>query len=230
MKITRYIFPDFNQLQEAAKHEEPSPEVVVRNDEIEATPIEPTIEQQEEVEDRGATVTQEDLIVSRAEGYEEGYNKARQEFDQKSLELNQRLALIEEKIADSLSSYIAQKQQLEISFTQYATKLAAHIAYKLATKALKEDPYSTLYPLIEKTLIVLIKEPELTINLHPDVIDEVKEKVSIINSKTKFPGKISFRANEQIEVYDCNIEWQDGYIGSNKENSFEDIMRIIDEE
>lgn len=181
-------------------------------------PPEPEPEPEPEI----PTFSEEDVEAARQEGYQQGHKDGMAEMAQGSENtLAQALKNIETTMTSAFQSHAAANAKMVSDGTHLAValvnKLFPHMKHRHGTDEVEH--------LVEEALQRITDEPKILIQVAPDIVDEVKEKVQSVTRTNGFEGRVIVRGEKTIEIGDCNIQWGEG----GAERNAARLWQIIDE-
>jgi flagellar assembly protein FliH len=218
MQISKYIFESFLENEKKASevaNEEVKPTVIaeeVANDPVPAAPI---------------TYSQEDLDKKKSEGYAEGYSKAKEELRQQEENINTNITQVLSKIEQNLVTLIDSQKESDNEIIKSMTELSLAVAKKMIETVPPAEKEAELEKSIKKILELIRNEQELTIYVHPSHEKSLEAKIKELQQKSNFTGKITLKTSNDINEYDCRVEWQNGIIESSKEKIWREIEQTL---
>lgn len=160
--------------------------------------------------------TEKDLLDSRQGGYEEGYAKgygtAKSQEAEVAKRINASLDDITVKLA-AISEAIKTRNNENI---KELAELSLRIAQKVAGTALKNDPYQEIENVVRGCLPLLFDEPEITIFVAPDLVENVKSHITSLAKSEGLKNNIEISGNDTLSFGSCDIKWKCGGIRSDK--------------
>ncbi len=204
MQILRFPYasfevslPEIVQVPESATVETPTP----ANEEFVDLPA-PRVFTQEEV-----TAKEE---AAKAEGYQEGLAKGLEQVKTEQTERDDRMAELLQQINIAIANVQSIYTETTQEFGQAIAQLSGALALKIAGKALKEKPEEAVLQMLESLIPNLIEQPELTIEVHPELADRLQEKIISLSSAQGFVGQLKVVAAADVAPGDCKVEWGQG--------------------
>lgn len=169
--------------------------------------------------------TEEDKEKLCAEARAEGFSAGQAEA----------LVGIEATIAQTLEAAHTQLQQLEKnSETRFdnirceAASLSMTIATNLAPALIAKFPEAEVLKMVEECLADLHDEPRIVLRATDQVCSSLSERVDRLGQTTGFQGKIILLPDDTLSGGDCRIEWADGGVERNIEETTKKIEAVID--
>ncbi|MEJ0010039.1 MAG: FliH/SctL family protein [Alphaproteobacteria bacterium] len=141
-----------------------------------------------------------------AEGVEAGLAQAATEEAARRKDLTeagQRIAGQLAQLAGTYSQLIAQ-QSVELS------ALVVAIARKVAGEALDARGVDTIAALVKSCLPVVYGRPRVTIELHPDLLDDARDAIRPLIEASGLESEIAFKGSETLARHDVRVDWGNG--------------------
>lgn len=208
MQIARFPFQSFDAgalAEEAAR----ATSAVPQTQPEETSPEEGFVPLPQQV-----AMTQEELAqkeaFAHAQGAAEGYAKGLAEGKGEHAALEQQVADQLRQMTIAIASVENMYKEAEGEFREAIKQLSGALALKIAGKALADKPEEAILQTLEQLLPNLIRQPELRIEVHPDLADRLQEKIIRLSSEMAFPGTIAVVASAEVATGDCRVEWASG--------------------
>lgn len=164
---------------------------------------------------------QEKENKARAEGYDAGYKQAQteqqEEHNRLLAEINNHLMLLS---ADMSSQTKAADNQL--------INLSTAIIHHLIPVIEKEQAQNLVTNFLEKNFSQFKNESKLSFYFHPQTLPYVQEEIAHLANIHDYEGKISLHKDEQMQVADCRVEWENGGVERNSIKMLDKIDKIFD--
>jgi len=153
------------------------------------------------------TFSEEELTLAREQAYDQGRQAGHNEAAQS----------LEQMIGMSLATAAHHLQALgaaQAAEGEAIAKEAAAVAVAIVRKLHPE--FARLYGLEEIEAAVLDclrnldRTPKVTLKVHPELVDAVKEKIEGLAERAAFDGKLGVLADGSLGPGDCRVEWGDG--------------------
>lgn len=165
---------------------------------------------------RKKVLNEQDLNIARNEGFKEG-------------EVSQ-IAISQKQAAESLRA-IASMMQMILGKLNTESKQLREDAVEVSMAAAKAIAGAALEKCGKETILDYIKEatanlrnvPRIIIKVPHDLISAVEEPIYTTARDTGFDGQIEVRGDDNARLGDCSIEWQDGSISYNHDETIEKI-------
>ena len=153
------------------------------------------------------TFSEEELTLAREQAYDQGRQAGHQEAAQS----------LEQMIGMSLATAVHHLQNLgaaQAADAENVAKEAAAVAVAIVRKLHPE--FARRYGLEEVEAAVLDclrnldRTPKVTLKVHPELVEAVKEKIEGLAERAAFDGKLGVVADGSLGPGDCRVEWGDG--------------------
>lgn len=169
-----------------------------------------------------AVYTEVDKTRLCEEAYQSGFLSGKQEA----------LGGIEASTAEVLSVMESQLQQIAQSHSSQidnirceAASLAFAIAKKLAPALIARQPEAEVLKMVEGCLEDLHDEPRIVLRASEPVCDMLATKITDLTQASGFQGKVILLPDDTKTNSDCRIEWADGGV----EREMNDTLIQLDE-
>lgn len=184
-----------------------------------------TAAEEEEILPPEPTFSEAEMAAAREQGYAEGFQAASAEAQ----------ASIETATAGALEEITRQLTEMESVLTdglQGAQKSALELSSVIARKMVDKSALDTALPAIERIVTEILgqvlEEPRVVIRVNDQILDSLKENLSVVTQKSGFPGSIILLGEPGIEIPNCRIEWADGGADFACESIWAEIDGIIE--
>lgn len=178
------------------------------------------------------TYSQAELDRARLSGFEEGFQKGVIEGKTSAANedsvLNQKLQATLSKLGGDLAAAHAEFQELYQSKYHDLIGLALSVANKVAGSALQENADQSISALIEQTLPMLLRQPKITLYVHPDIKSPVETHVLRIALESGYEGKVIVTSHPDLDIADCRLEWHDGAVERSTGSLWKEILEVIE--
>ncbi|WP_169542893.1 FliH/SctL family protein [Sneathiella aquimaris] len=142
---------------------------------------------------------------------------------------------VEAAITQVLENMNQQLQQLSQQHTGQlenmrceAASMAYAIADKLAPALISLHPEKEVMKMIENCLIDLHDEPRIVVRASEPVCNALSERVETLTQATGFQGNVILLPDDTKQNADCRVEWADGGVEKNLDDTREKISEIVD--
>lgn len=160
------------------------------------------------------SLTQEEIAAkeeaARVLGFQEGFTQATEQAAGEQKERDEKIAELLQQLTIAVASVQNMYQEAAADFKQAIIQLSSALAYKIAGRAMKEKPDDAILQMLEGLLPNLIAQPELLIEVHPDLADGLQEKINSVSSAQGFTGRLKVVASAEVPLGDCKVEWAQG--------------------
>lgn len=218
MQIVRFPFANFDRAEEA-----PPPLAIVPEEPASAEAFIPLPQQ--------IALTQEELEAKEKAAFEKGFAEGVQQgiTEGKGIHaaLEAQLAELLQQLNILIASLENPYQEAAESFRTAVKELSGAVAFKLAGRALQEKPEEAVLAMLEGLLPNLIKKPELRIEVHPELVDRLQEKIIRLSSEQSFSGRLDVVASAEVPVGDCRVEWANGKAVLNQAALQEKVKELL---
>ncbi len=179
----------------------------------------------EEVPPPPALYTEADKAQFCAEAQQEGFAAGQSDA----------LVGIEATATQTLETLNLQLQQIAQSNSSRlenirceAASLSLTIAKSLAPSLISKLPEAEVLKMVEDCLADLHDEPRIVVRATDQVCSALSEKISHLEQSTGFQGSIILLPEDTLNGSDCRIEWADGGVERNLEDTSKKVASIVD--
>ncbi|MEP5700407.1 MAG: hypothetical protein ABJN43_17405, partial [Sneathiella sp.] len=142
---------------------------------------------------------------------------------------------IEASLAQVLDGVSNQLQQLADlhdqdlgTLKQEAASLAFAIAGKLSSALIARQPEIEVFKMVEECLADLHDEPRIVVRASEPICAALEGKIDKLTQATGFQGNVILLPDDTKTNSDCRLEWADGGVERDVEDTQEKIGEIID--
>ncbi|MFY9288563.1 MAG: FliH/SctL family protein [Alphaproteobacteria bacterium] len=170
------------------------------------------------------TLKPEQVDALKKEAYDAGYiagQKAAAEQHAQGIQLS--LNQLDSKISHLLQNF--QDVQKEQDVQMRAAVLA--IAKKLLPDLTAKHGLTEIQALLNDAIAEMVHEPRLVVRIHESEFDAVNTKIHEITVQKAYAGKVVVLADAEIAQGDCRVEWADGGIERNVQDSWQTIEQVV---
>lgn len=153
---------------------------------------------------------------ARAAGLAEGRAEAAATAE---AEASQALNGIVGDVGQAVAGLLAQQEQDRVRIEQESVHLAVTIAKKLARRLVEAEPLAEIEALISDCLGPLRKSPHLVVRLHEASAAALGELTNKMSLEHGFEGRLVILGEPDMQTGDCRIEWADGGIVRDRQDS-----------
>lgn len=174
-----------------------------------------TVEQAEKLKE--LVISEKDIAESKQKSFEEGYAKGYSGAKTEQAELDKK---IQENLDDITIKLIALGEVIKTRNNAHIKELAEvvlRVAKKVAGDALKNAPYDEIENTIRSCLPLLFDEPKISIFVNPDLVDNIKERITPLVQNAGFRNNIEISGSAELSAGSCNIEWNGGGLRNDKD-------------
>lgn len=165
---------------------------------------------------RKKVLNEQDIANARSEGYQEGENSQVVIAHKQTAESLRAIASMMQMILGKLSQESRQLREDAIEVSMVAAKA-------IAGAALEECGKETVLDYIREATANLRNVPRIIIKVPNELLSVVENPIYTTARDTGFDGQIEIRGDDNARLGDCSIEWQDGAIRYNRDETIEKI-------
>ncbi len=167
--------------------------------------------------------------AGREKGYKEGVEAGIAQGKSEELALNQKLAAM---LATLDKKFEAAYQHFTVTLAasaQDTARLSLTIARKVAEDALDANGAARIEGLVRRCMDLLFQKSEVTLAVHPEVLDALKVRFDAMAERHGFQGKILYQADAALAPHDCRIAWEGGGARLDTPGTWAAIEMIVQE-
>lgn len=109
------------------------------------------------------------------------------------------------------------------------TELVSLIARKVAGDALDRDAHKMIEGMVTRCLPVVVYKPRVIIDVHPEILDTVQQRLNTLLREAGFTGELTIRAGATIARHDVKIDWAAGYAERSTEALWAEVTSLLKE-
>lgn len=166
-------------------------------------------------------------LAGKKEGYQEGFiageAEAKSRFDAKTESAND----VIQAIADTVRMAHADYRKVLTKDAEHINALTLSVAKKIAGEALDERGEQAILAIIQDCMPVVFSKPRLTVELHPEMIERVVDRIETQIRTYDFEGEIQFRSNDKISISDVTLNWGSGEVRRDTSALWAELEGII---
>lgn len=170
------------------------------------------------------TFSEEDLQLARDQAFETGRAAGIQEAEAMTERL---LAAAEQSMADALSRIQTQQADANEQLMRDAVLVAVGVLKTLQPEMVRRHGLDEIEGLLHECLAHLDGEVKVTVRVHPEMVEAVKERAERVVQAVAFEGKLVYAADPRIASGDCRAEWGDGGAERDLSRSWTEIEAVL---
>lgn len=171
------------------------------------------------------TFSEEDVETAKKQGFEAGKEEGLAATTEVlTKQINETLSKIDEKILTTFQTQDDVNQEL----ARAAHSLALGICKKMMPALAKQHSFSEVGRVIDEVFAKVIEEPRITIRVHMDIAEAIKERISTLVKEKGFEGKVFVEADDALNASDCRVDWGTGGRERNTSELWAKIDSILD--
>jgi flagellar assembly protein FliH len=151
--------------------------------------------------------SQEDLNQAAADSFQRGVEQGRAEA---MTGIEQRLADSWQTVGDRFRQLQGAHQAALETLSAEVTELAYTMVRQLSPTVAKTGGMLEIEAMIAEVFSSLRDEPRIRVRVHPDLIEQVRARMSEIATDNAFEGQITVRPEPELSEGDCRLEWSEG--------------------
>lgn len=171
------------------------------------------------------TFTEEEVAEkenkARTEGYEAGYQQAKNEQQE---ERNRLLAEINNRLMLLSADNEAQNQKAD----NQVIMLSREVIHKLVPVIEEQEAQQLVTEFLEKNFSQFKNESRLAFYFHPEALPYIQEEIARLANIHDYEGKISLHKDDNMQISDCRIEWENGGVERNSAQMLDKIDNIYE--
>ena len=170
------------------------------------------------------TFSEADLTPAREQGYQSGRQEALAETQDS----------IESQLLDTFSAIDAQLNSLfsrQRDNNEAAAKEAIEMVMMIAGKMLPElnnrHGLDEVARVVEQLFERLLLEPRVTVRVHDSLVEPLDSRLRNFLSNRGYDGDLAIRAETDLKIGDCRVEWSSGAAERSVEELWAEIEAVI---
>lgn len=171
------------------------------------------------------TYSEEELTLARDQAFDAGRQAGVQEAEATT---ERRVALALEALAARLAAIVAEQAAANDALLKDCIALTAAVTRKLLPEWSRRQGTSEIEAVVHQCLTQIDKDTRVTVRLHPDEMETVREQARQIADNTSFDGKLVFTADPRVGPGDCRVDWGDGGAERDQARLTAEIDAVID--
>ncbi len=183
------------------------------------------VEEEIEVEPPAPTFSEDELEAARSIAYTKGFNEGQNEAQQQR---EQQITETLQKISEDFSALYAAETYRERQYEEESLKLSLEILTQLSPilrETLGED---NLKAILKDEIVKQSNQSEILIEVNPDSATDIGGYIETLWRDKDNAPKCKVVANSEISTGACKIEWTDGGMLRNPQETAENIKRNIE--
>lgn len=174
------------------------------------------------IKQRKRNLTEADIAIQRDEAFKEGQAASLETAQRQTAESLRSIAHMMQMI---LGRVATESEQLR----QDAVDLALASAKAIAGSAINANNEKQVSDYLKEALANLSENPRLVIKVPSSSLESLKPKLLETAEECGFGGKLEVKADDEARLGDCAIEWQNGAIRYEKEETIKKIEALAEE-
>ena len=171
------------------------------------------------------TFSEEELTLAREQAYDQGRQTGHQEAAQS---LEQMIGMALATASHHLQSLGAAQAAEAEETAKQATAVAVTLVRKLHPEFARRYGLGEIAGAVLDCLRHLDRTPKVTIKVHPELVEAVKEKTEGLAERAAFDGKLGVVADGSLGPGDCRVEWGDGGAERDQSRMWEQIDHAVE--
>lgn len=175
-------------------------------------------------EDVAPLLTETDIARARDEAFAAGFAAGKQDAlssaDQEVTHALNCLAESATSLLTALSAHMANTRK-------EAASIALEASRKLAPALVATRPIEEIESVLRDCLSHLNREPHILLRVSPSLVDRLKEIVDRMSMERGLTGRIILLGEPSIIEGDCVVEWADGGVTRNSEETSRELEEIV---
>lgn len=177
-----------------------------------------------EVEPPPPTFSEADLDGARAEGFAAGREAAVQEA---ANAVERRIMETLGMIGERLTELFRIQEEANAAAVQNAVTVAATIARKLFPDLNRRNALGEVEMVAEQATALVTDEPRIIMHVNDQLRDALAARLDALGERHGFTDTLILRADPEIPLGDCRVEWSTGGCERNTAELWRDIDEIV---
>jgi flagellar assembly protein FliH len=171
------------------------------------------------------TFSEEELGLARDQAYESGRQAGLQEAAQA---LQQMVGMALATCAHHLQSLNNAQTAANEALSKDAIAIALAVVKKLHPAFYRKYGVDEIVAALHDALANLDRVARITIKVHPDLVEAIREKSAVLAAESGFEGKLMVTGDAAIAIGDCRIDWGDGGAERDAKQCWADIDKAVE--
>ena len=187
-------------------------------DEIDVAEIPP-------VEPPPPTFSEEELALAREQAFVAGRQAGLQEAERAA---QQMIGMALAGCAHHLQALAAAQAAANEALTRDAVAIALAVIRKLHPEFCRLYGVAEIAAAVEGSLAHLDRAARITMKVHPDLVESVRERCDALAAQISFEGKLIVTGDPQLPPGDCRLEWGDGGAERDGNRTWTEIDKAVE--
>lgn len=145
------------------------------------------------------------MVKGRAIGFEEGFVQGElKAITTRHLEMQAAFM----KIYDTLETILKKEKMFEQTIQEQVYCLVKTIIEKVFPSYCQTHSHNEMLAALDHLMSTFIDPEPITIFIAPEVLEDIQEK--IIDMQKRFDQSVQLKTNDQLQPWECSIEWHGG--------------------
>ena len=168
--------------------------------------------------------SEEELTLARDQAFEAGRQAGLQEAEAAT---ERRIATALEALSGHLATIKATQEQANEDLLKDCISVAATVCRKILPEWSRKNGTEEIEAVVHQCLTQIDKDTRVTVRLHPDEVEQIRDHAGQFVDNTSFDGKLIFTADPRINAGDCRVDWGDGGAERDQTRLTEEIDSVI---
>jgi len=169
--------------------------------------------------------SEEELSLARDQAFEAGRQSGLQEAAT-TLEQMQGMAMA--TMAHHLQGMAGAQAAANQAQSRDAVAIGLAIVRKLHPEFCRRFGLAEIEAALTEAIAGLEQVARITVKVHPDLLEAVKEKIGALTVQSGFDGKLVVAADPAMALGDCRLDWGDGGTERDMGRTWADIDRAVE--
>jgi flagellar biosynthesis/type III secretory pathway protein FliH len=177
-------------------------------------------------------ITEKDLQNARsdaqAQGYREGYAAAQSKFNKEAAAREEALQSLFPIIANRITIAAEAHARILKGYEALMGKLIMAAARKVASDALKREPYAAVETMLHECMGLIAGAPKVNVIVSSALAAGLRQRIDMLAPLLQgFTGELKVAEDAALMDQDCRVEWENGYSERNAEALWSAIEAIV---
>ena len=170
------------------------------------------------------TLRPEQLDALKKEAYDQGFAAGKVAGVEEHAHLiKTTLGQVDQKISHLMENFQAAHKKQD----EHLRQAILSIARKLLPEMAAQNGLQEIQAMLSDAIAEMVHEPRLVVRVHESQFDAINEKINDIAAQKAYAGKVVVLADPETAVGDCRIEWADGGMERNVEETWRQIEQTV---
>lgn len=166
-----------------------------------------------------------ELNEARDQSYESGHAAGLAEA---TTGIEQHIAQNSDVMVAALSQVVAEQHRANEQTTKQAILVAKRLVEKLMPEMVRQNGADEIEAVVTDTLETMLEAAQISVFVHPDLQEEMSERLKQIAAQTNLNENLSVHADDSLGLSDCRMEWGSGNARRVVDETWQKLSEAVD--